>query len=179
MTKKIEIPFSKNKLFFGIGGSILFVVLGIWLFLKADNSFQVINPIIVKGIGILSILFCGATGIFGIKRLFDKKHGLIIDSIGITDNSNASSFGLIEWNDITSITTKQVMSTKFLMIYVENPEKYIEKVKSGMKAKLMSSNLKMYGTPLSITSSTLKYDFGKLEQLIQTEFKRNKNVANK
>ena len=69
------------------------------------------------------------------------------------------------------------MSTKFLLINVTNPEKYIGKAKNRMKAKLMRSNMKIYGTPLSITSNTLKYDFGKLEQLIQTEFERNKNVG--
>ena len=119
---------------------------------------------VVKGVGILGILFFSATGILGFKKLFDKKVGLIIDSNGITDNSNASSVGLIEWNDITDIITKQVMSTKFLLINVANPEKYIEKAKSGMKTKLMRSNMKIYGTPLSITSNTLKYDFGELEK---------------
>ena len=182
MKEKIEIPLSKNKLFLGIGGSILFVVLGIWLFLNSgsfqENSFKLLrNPMVAKGVGILGILFFGATGIFGIKKLFDKKAGLIIDSNGITDNSNASSVGLIEWDNISDIITKQLILTKFLLIKVTNPEKYIGKAKSGMKAKLMWVNMKMYGTPLSITSNTLKYDFGKLEKLIQTEFKRNKNVG--
>lgn len=182
MTEKIEIPLSKNKLFLGIGGSILFVVLGIWLFINADgfqeNSMRLLrNPMVIKGAGILAILFFGATGIYGFRKLFDKKIGLIIDSNGITDNSNASSVGLIEWNDIYGIKKQQVMSTKFLLINITDPEKYIGKVKSGMKAKLMRTNMKMYGTPLSITSNTLKYDFEKLEQLIQTEFERNKNVG--
>lgn len=181
MKEKIEIPISKKKIYLGILGSLLFVIAGIWLFfntnLYVDFPLRLFrNPIIVKAVGILGILFFGTTGIFGFKKLFDKKVGLIIDSNGITDNSNASSVGLIEWNDITDIITKQVMSTKFLLINVTNPEKYIGKAKSRMKAKLMRSNMKMYGTPLSITTNTLKYDFGKLEQLILTEFKRNKKV---
>ena len=182
MKEKIEIPLSKNKLILGIGGSLLFVIAGIWLFLNADSfqehSFRLLrNPMVVKGVGTLSFLFFGATGIFGFKKMFDKKVGMIIDSSGITDNSNASSVGLIEWNDITDIITKQVMSTKFLLINVANPEKYIGKAKSGMKAKLLRLSMKMYKTPLSITSNTLKYDFGELEKLIQTEFERNKNVG--
>ena len=116
--------------------------------------------------------FFGATGIYGIVKLFDKKIGLIIDSDGITDNSNASSIGLIEWNDITEIRTKQIMSTKFLLIDIVKPEKYIGKAKNGMQAKLMKANMNMYETPLSITSNTLKYNFGELEKLIHTEFKR-------
>jgi len=182
MEEKIEIPISKNKLFLGIGGSILFVILGFWILTnlsdfenKGIRIFR--NPIVLKGAGISAVLFFGATGIYGVKKLFEKKVGLIIDSNGITDNSNASSVGLIEWNDISEIKTQQVMSTKFLLINVVNPEKYIEKAKSGMKAKLLRSNMKMYGTPLSITSNTLKCDFGELEKLIETEYDRNKNAG--
>ena len=68
------------------------------------------------------------------------------------------------------------MSAKFLLIDIENPEKYIGKAKNRLQAKLMRANMNMYDTPLSITSNTLKYDFGELEELIQTEFKRNKNA---
>ncbi len=179
MEERIEIQLSKNKLFLGIGGSILFVVLGIWIFSNASNfeehTFRLLrNPIIVKGVGILGVLFFGMTGTFGLKKLFDKRAGLIIDSKGITDNSNASSIGLIEWNDISEIATKQVMSTKFILIKVTNPEAYIAKAKSKLKAKLMRSNMKMYGTPLSIASNTLKYNFEELEKLIHTQYERNK-----
>lgn len=181
MENKIEIPLSKNKLFLGIGGSILFVILGIGLFTNStefqDNSIRLMrNPMVIKSVGIVGMLFFGATGIYGIRKLLDKKVGLIIDEYGITDNSNASSIGLIEWNDISEIITEKVMSTKFLLIKVENPEKYIGKAKSGMKARLMKTNMKMYGTPLSITSNTLKYDFNELEKLIQTEFENRKNA---
>ena len=181
MNDSIEIPLSKNKIILLILGSILFVIAGIWLFANStefqNNSMQLMrNPMVIKSVGIIGILFFGATGIYGIRKLFDKKAGLIIDKNGITDNSNASSIGLIAWNDISGIKTEQVMSTKFLLIGVENPEKYIGKAKSGMKARLMKANMKMYGTPLSITSNTLKYEFDKLEKLIQTEFEKNNNA---
>lgn len=181
MGNRIEISLSKNKLFLGIGGSILFVILGMWLFANStefqDNSIRLMrNPMVIKSVGIVGMLFFGATGIYGIRKFFDKKVGLIIDEYGITDNSNASSIGLIEWNDISEIITEQVMSTKFLLIKVENPEKYIEKAKGEMKARLMKTNMKMYGTPLSITSNTLKYDFNELEKLIKTEFENSKNA---
>ena len=134
------------------------------------------NPKSIRTIGIIAVLFFGATGIFGIKKLFDKKIGLIIDSNGITDNSNASSIGLIEWTDITGIRTEKVMSTKFLLIDTINPEKYIGKAKNSIKAKLMRANMNMYRTPLSITANTLKFDFNELEKIINSEFKKNKNA---
>ncbi len=181
MNNKIEIQLSKNKIILLTIGSFLFVIAGIWLFANStefqNHSMRLMrNPMVIKSVGIIAVLFFGATGIYGIRKLFDKKVGLIIDKNGITDNSNASSIGLIEWNDISEIKTEQVMSTKFLLIGVENPEKYIGKAKSGIKARLMKTNMKMYGTPLSITSNTLKYDFNELEKLIQTEFEKNKNA---
>ncbi len=96
MTDKIEVPLSQNKRFLAIGGSILFVVLGVWLFVSADsfdgNSVRLLrNPVIVKGAGILAILFFGAMAVIGFKKLFDNKVGLSIDAHGITDNSNAWS----------------------------------------------------------------------------------------
>ncbi len=85
MTEKIEIPLSKNKIFLVIVGSILLVAIGVWLFVSADSFgksavWLLRNPVIVKGIGVLGILFFGATAAAGIKKLFDKKIGLTIDS---------------------------------------------------------------------------------------------------
>jgi hypothetical protein len=180
LNNKIEIPLSKKKIVLLLLGSIAFVAGGIWIATNPEkftpNIFRITNPEIIRIGGIVGILFFSATGIYGIKKLFDKKVGLIIDSDGITDNSNISSIGLIKWNDIEQIRTKQVMSTKFLLIDIVNPKKYIGKAKNGMEAKLMKANMNMYETPFSITSNTLKYNFEELEKLIQTEFKRNKNA---
>jgi hypothetical protein len=163
---KIEIPISKTKLLLGIGGSILFLVLGLYLFTTVADQQTRFNPTLVKGIGIAGILFFGATGIYGIKKIFDKNIGLTIDENGIIDNTNATSIGLIKWADITEIKTEQVMSTKFLLIYTSDPNRILEKA-TGIKRKLLEGNMKMYGTPLSITSNTLRYNFSDLEKLIR------------
>jgi hypothetical protein len=182
LNNRIEIPLSKKKIVLLLLGAIAFVAGGIWIASNPErfipNIFRITNPEIIRISGIVGILFFGAAGIYGIKKLFDKKVGLIIDSNGITDNSNASSIGLIEWNDISDIRTKQVMSTKFLLIDIVNPEKYIGKAKNGIQARLMKANMNMYETPLSITSNTLNYDFGELEKLIQTEYKKIKTLGN-
>ena len=74
-------------------GAIAFVVAGIWAATDSErfipNIFRITNPEIISIGGIVGILLLGAAGMYGIKKLFDKKVGLIIDSNGITDNSNA------------------------------------------------------------------------------------------
>jgi hypothetical protein len=164
---RIEIPISKTKISILLVGAIMFVLLGILFIITPDTFISSIfrNPQTIKLAGIAGVLFFGAALVYGLRKLFDKKSGLIVDETGIIDNTNASSVGLIKWSDITDIRTEKVMSTKFLLIYTSNPDKYLERA-GGLKRKLMQGNMKMYGTPLSITSNTLKYNFDKLEKLI-------------
>ncbi|MFT3844076.1 MAG: STM3941 family protein [Lacibacter sp.] len=168
---KIEIPLSKTKILLLLIGSSAFVVFGV-LFIITPEKF--VSPImrsseIIRIVGVAGVLFFGATGVYGIRKMFDKKVGLTIDDNGITDNTNATSIGLIRWTEIIEIRRTQVMSTKFLLIYIKDPIKTLEKV-TGMKRKLMESNMKVYGTPISVTSTTLKYNFDDLEKLLKERF---------
>lgn len=180
---KIEIPLSRTKLLTGLGGSMLFVFLGIWLFTHEsdlqNSSWMLLgNPLVIKGVGVASILFFGATSIYGIKKRLDTNIGLIIDDEGIIDNTNAASIGRIKWSDITEISTRQLMSTKFLLIFTKDPNGILEKA-SGMKRKLLASSMTMYGTPISITSTTLKYNFSDLEKLLKDKLQEHRDrVAN-
>lgn len=176
---KIEIPISKTKISLLLLGAMIFVIFGILFILFPDKFISTIfrNPQTIRIAGIAAVLFFGAAGVYGLRKLFDKAIGLTIDENGITDKSNASSVGLIEWNDIVEIKTEQVMSTRFLLIFISNPEKYLERV-NGFKRKLMQGNMKMYGTPLSITSNTLRYNFDDLERLLKSGLieQRKKNA---
>ncbi|WP_196890175.1 STM3941 family protein [Aureivirga sp. CE67] len=160
MNTEIKIPLNKIK--------ILLLTLGSFLFV-AGVCFMPMNFI-----GIIAIIFFGATGVYGLIKLFDTKSGLKIDSIGITDNTNASSVGLIKWEDIFQIRSEEIATEKFIMIDLIDPNKYVENVQNIFKKRLMKTNMKMYGTPISITSNTLKYNFTELEGVLNPEFKRYK-----
>jgi len=166
---KIEIPISKTKISLILVGALIFVILGVLFILTPDKFTTTFfrSPQTIMVVGTTAVLFFGAAGIYGLRKLFDKSIGLTIDENGITDNSNASSVGLIEWNDIVEIKTEQVMSTRFLLILISDPDKYLERV-NGFKRKLMQGNMKMYGTPLSITSNALRYNFDDLERLVKS-----------
>lgn len=169
----VSIPLSKTKIVFGISGSVVFVAAGFWfLFYLAAHQTR-FNPLTVKMAGIASILFFGLALVFWIKKYADKKPGLIIDGNGITDNASGVSGGLIEWKDITDIKTFQIMRTRLLLIYTADPEKYISRA-TGIKAKIMRTNLNTYGTPLSVASAALKTDFDKLEKIVLQEFEKHK-----
>lgn len=165
--EKIEIELSKNKIALLTIGSLIFVVLSILFLLNPESftSFRYRNENFIRIAGILSTIFFGATGIYGCFKFFDKKVGLTLNNIGLIDNTNASSVGNINWDEISEIKMEQVMSTKFLLVYVKNPNKFIEN-STGFKKKIMIANNKMYGTPISITSNTLKCNFDELEKIV-------------
>ena len=176
MIEKIEIPLSKKKIALLFIGAIVFVIFGI-LFVLTPETFKSSifrNPETIRIAGIASLLFFGLCTVFIAKKLFDNKVGLTIDQDGITDNSSATSVGLIEWKDIKGIETLQIVSTRILMLRTDQPDKYIDRAKNGISKRAMKANLKMYGSPLSIISNSLKIKFVDLERLILSEFEKRK-----
>ncbi|WP_271764832.1 STM3941 family protein [Aquimarina algiphila] len=178
MKDKIEIELSKKKIFLLLIGALVFVILGV-LFIMSPGLFAsgfFRNSEIVRIIGIVAVGFFGLCLGFAVKKLFDNKMGLIIDQNGITDHTNATSVGLIEWNDITGIETVQIASTKILMLLTDQPDKYIERAKNTLSKRALKANHKMYGSPLSITSNSLKIKYDDLEKLISSELKKRKKI---
>lgn len=175
-TSKIEIQLSKTKILLLLIGATIFVVIG-GLFIMNPEQFrnQLFRNIeTIRLVGVAAVVFFGVSLFFITKKLFDNKFGLTIEQKGITDNSNATSVGLIEWDDITNLRTIEVASTKILMLETNKPEKYIERAKNGLSKKSMKANHKLYGSPISIISNSLKIKHDDLEKLIREEFeKRN------
>lgn len=89
MSKKIEIPLSKIKILWLLLGGIFFVIFGVLFVLNPEGyvSLMYRSPEIIWFGGALSLSFFGFISLFIIKKIFDKKPGLIIDERGITDNS--------------------------------------------------------------------------------------------
>ncbi|UII81663.1 STM3941 family protein [Flagellimonas sp. CMM7] len=178
MKDNIEIPLSRIKLVLIILGCAMFLALSVFILLNAENmqTRKAENPFIMRAIAVIAILFFGAILISVFKKLFENRMGMIISDKGIWDNSNGVSIGLIAWEDIQNIRKSQVMLTKFLLIDVKNPEKYIGNASSKFKASIMRKNMQTYGTPISISSGGLKWGFSKIESTIIREFKRQKQI---
>ncbi len=171
-----RIGLSKRKMALAFIGATIFVTLGVQFIL---NSEQYISPVFrniefIKIAGFTSLSFFGICLVYIIFKIFDTRPGLIINDVGITDNSYYGSVGLIDWSKIEGIRIQQIMSTKFLLIDVSNPKEFIEK-SSLLKGSLMKANLRMYGTPLSIASNSLNYNFDDLEKLLHEEWNKYKS----
>ncbi|MFV0531429.1 MAG: STM3941 family protein [Flavobacteriales bacterium] len=176
-TDQIEIPLSKTKMTMTFLGALAFVGLGLWFLINPPKSNHWLfgNPTIIFVVGLASIIFFGLIAITIFRKFSNKKAGLIINRQGITDNSSGVSAGLIPWEDIIDITVSQVMSQKFLMIIVKNPEEYLNRVTNSIKKNAMKMNYKTYGSPISISSNALQTDFDKLQKLLKDKMNEYKS----
>lgn len=168
MTEQIEIPLSKKKLVLLLAGSLVFVAAGIWFLINPPkiNNALFGNPTFILVISIAAILFFGTIAVFIARKLPDNRPGLIIDSVGLTDNSSGISAGQILWSDLENISVIEINRQKLILLEVKNPQDYIDKQTSGLKRKLMQLNYKSYGTPLSISSNSLQIEFNELVTLL-------------
>lgn len=165
----ISIPLSKTKILILFAGAILFVAGGCWLLIRTStaNAHFSSVPIIA---GMAAILFFGLCAVYAARKFFSKKPGLLLDDLGITDNSSGISAGFIPWSDIQEINMLIVRQQKFIMIFVKTPEEYIDKQHSFIKRKMMLMNYKMYGSPLAVSANGLATSFGELFNLVRHQF---------
>ena len=152
-------------------GSIVFVLLAIWLIYYADNltGFRYMryrNPTFIRGIGIAGVLFFGLCAIYLGRKIPDNKPGIIIDKMGLIDNSSGVAAGQILWSDIEKISVIEIHRQKLILLHVKNPQDYIGKQTSAFKRKMMQLNFNMYETPLSITSNSLQIKFDELLNIL-------------
>lgn len=171
---EIIIKGSKRKMMLSLGGATLFVILGFYLFFDIADQQNRSHPVFVKFVALACIIFFGSAAIIALKRIFSKSSGLIIDDDGIRDQSSAISLGLIRWEDMIGYKTEKVSGNQFLLIYVKNPDEYIERLKSW-KRKLLMGNMKIYNTPIAISAHSLQTNFKNLETLISKRISKTED----
>ncbi|AEJ20915.1 STM3941 family protein [Gracilinema caldarium] len=158
------IELSKKKVVLLTIGASIFVALGIWLL-----QLQFI-------VGILAIGFFGLCLVFSVIKLFDKKPGLILNGKGLIDNSSVVSAGFIPWSEVTGFSIFEIQKQKMLVVGIRNPEKYIEH-SSPLKRIINKANYNLCGSPVVITSNTLKMKFDELTSLCNQYFMRYGKIS--
>ena len=153
-------------------GSLLFVIISVLMLVNASSFKSPIfqNEVLILVVGILGLVFFGFCTIFIIKAIFSQKIMLTISESGIEDRSSGVSIGLIEWQDIVGIETRQIYSQKFVVLLTSQPDKYLDKANSTMKRKAMQANARLCGSPLAISSNSLKINHADLETMLNQKW---------
>lgn len=160
---ELVIELSKSKMLLMILGSFGFVAAGYWLFMDAATIAREIhkNQLFIHYTGLVGMAFFSLTGIVGIRKIFDKRPGLVLNSAGIIDNSSGLAAGFIPWSEITGAAIYEVRRQKMLIIKVRNPEEFIQRGNIFQQAMVRMGS-KMSGSPIAITSNTLQINFPEL-----------------
>ncbi|GAA4272175.1 STM3941 family protein [Aquimarina gracilis] len=172
-----EIYTSKKKSVLLLIGSIVFVVLGIWFVIEADNltEWRIKSPILIRGIGIVAILFFGL-GIFaGIKRIIKSEIALIIAAEGISVNPKKSPVEFIKWEDVLGFEEIKIHSTKILIIQVKDPQYWLDKESNTFRKKIMQFNVNNYNSPFNIAANGLDISSKELNNTLNSYFEKYKN----
>jgi hypothetical protein len=181
---KLEIQIKKVFFIFPILGSIAFVISGIYIIASSFSELPEIskndfysNPFVMVFIGILSITFFGFGLIVLFRKFLDKNPGLIIDSIGIVDNTAAFTTKRIKWENIKQIKKYNLLFGlfgQFIVIIVDNNDIYIKQFKNKIFQIMAKLDQKMTGSPINIPSNLLEYKQKELINILQNELtKRN------
>ena len=129
---------------------------------------------LLTGIFLLTTAF-GLSFISGIRKLLLNNQGLIISDKGININVGPNRGQFIEWNEIKGVKFhNQIQGNMYLLIFVENPTKFLREAK-GLNRFLLKINNVSHKTPVSITSTWLNSNLMEIMEII--EEKMNKNVA--
>ena len=101
------------------------MAIGIWMLYLERQAFDqpqfrlfLNNPMYVQALGVVAIILFGLLAIFLIKKLFDKKPGLVFTSSGIVDNASAVAAGFIPWSEVIGADIFEMQQQKMLIIKV-------------------------------------------------------------
>lgn len=163
-TEQYVIMLSRKKIVLLLLGAAAFVAVSAWMFTLDDATIRREmrrSPVFVRGVGVVGMAFFGLCGVFAVKKLFDKKPGLVLNSSGIIDNSSAVAAGFIPWSEILGVEVFEMFRQKILVIKVTRPEAYVER---GSRARQAANraNYRLCGSPIVITSNTLTIAFPEL-----------------
>jgi len=159
------IPLSRVKLVFLLLGGLVFAAAGAWMLSLEEAEIvelrRLSNPTLFRGIAAVALAGGALCVYFAIRKMFDSRPGLVLSAEGILDNSSGVAAGLIPWADITGFTVYEVHRTKMLIVMVRDNEKYLQRGNPVQRA-LHRANTRMVGSPIAISSSTLKIGFDEL-----------------
>ena len=158
--ERIEIFTSKKKNIFLLFLVIIFLAVGIFCFLNANELSNDGKRIVM--VFALTALF------FIIKNLLNNQWVLAIDEKAL--HIRIQKYYLIPWQEIIGFQELEIKGNKSILIQVRNPGTLIANEKNFFVKKMMQWSQKMYGAPISIASSTMKISHKELVSLLLVSF---------
>lgn len=163
--ESIVIATRKKAITIGLIGSIIFIVIGLFMISKPD-LIERYSEAFVQISGFIGISFFGVTSIYFTRKIFDNRPGLILNESGLINNSSIISGHSLKWEELQGAGLIKIGNEKILFIYIKDSKSFIKKF-NLFEQFLMRLNLSLYGSPIGISTRSLNYDIDKLTRQIQ------------
>ncbi|HNP98370.1 MAG TPA: STM3941 family protein [Bacteroidia bacterium] len=111
-----------------------------------------------------------ALGFVATKRLLDKGDGLIINNMGVMDNSGLVSAGMVFWTDVVEINMSRIFFTECVIMKVKNPQRYIGGRNNFFKRMWLGMEHRRTGSPVNISANGLNIKYSELFRLLQDRY---------
>ncbi|KAA3440746.1 STM3941 family protein [Rufibacter hautae] len=167
---RIEIYTSKKKSVLLLFGALLFVVLGVWLFLNAENltGWAGRNPLIPKGVGLAAVVFFGGCAVVATKRVLKTELAYIIDPTGLRFYPTRSNPLVLTWKDILGFEEVSIQGQQFFIIQVADPNFWVEQETRFFRRKMMQFNVSNYGSPFNTAAAGLDISHEELSRTLNS-----------
>ena len=114
----------------------------------------------------IMIALSGSSFIFALRALLSKSPGLIINRIGIVDNTTGASAGKIPWKIIRRLSITQHRAAQFLTIEVHDPEQFLRQG-SLLSRVFKRINYTFFRSPIQISVHALDVNFSEMVEIIE------------
>lgn len=177
---KIEIHFNKKKLLRHILICSVFVTIGVYMLVYKTDDYMSFHGLLIplKWLGIIGITFFGLILLFILKKLFGNDPALIIDNLGLEDNSSSFSSGHLLWSDIKSVSVLEMRRQKMILLQLSDAEKHINSQSNLFKRLLLRFNSKAFGGHFSISANGLDIDVEELYGILNSRINNYKQSSN-
>jgi hypothetical protein len=171
--EETRIELSRARLALMILGALLMAGLGGWMMVADAQSSLIVTlrrfapPEAVHLIGGAGVLFFGGCAVYAVRKLFDRKPGLILNAAGLVDNSSAVAAGFIPWSEISGVSMLVLGRQRMVSVHLVNPERYASRG-NAVKRALNRANMGLCGTPIVISSTVLAIPFDELLRTLES-----------
>ena len=174
-TADVSIPLSKTKVVLVFLGAVGFVVGSFWIWFVADTQTRY-SQLFAKAVAVVGASFFGLCSIYAFFKILDSRPGLMIDSQGIVDNSSAVAAGRIFWHEIIGLNVSEIAGQRFITIEVVDPKRFAEGG-AFLRRTLNAVNTKVTGSPINISTNSLRLNFDQLVYQLTEAFEKYKVVG--
>jgi hypothetical protein len=102
---------------------------------------------------IIGACLCAFYAAYCIWEIRDSRPGLVVDREGIVDNMGSTPMGRIPWTDITGFRISDVYDSRYVLVDVVDPQKYIER--HGWPQSVAQVATELAGSPLGFTGESI------------------------